>query len=75
MIAEWEKPWHLAVMELDIQVQRRVRAGRSFTDDEVMLLAIVARDEECGPESVRAVARCIERGVIDLAAGVTQCRG
>lgn len=72
MIAEWEKPWHLAVMELDIQVQRRVRAGRSFTEDEIRLLAIISRDEECGPESVRAVARCIERGVIDLAAEVTR---
>ena len=72
MIAEWEKPWHLAVMELDIQIQRRMRARRSFTDDEVRLLAIISRDEECGPESVRAVARCIERGMIDLAAEVTR---
>jgi len=70
--AEWEKPWHLAVMELDIQIQRRMRARRSFTDDEVRLLAIISRDEECGPESVRAVARCIERGMIDLAAEVTR---
>lgn len=72
MSAEWEKPWHLAVMELDIQIQRRMRARRSFTDDEVRLLAIISRDEECGPESVRAVARCIERGMIDLAAEVTR---
>lgn len=72
---EWERPWHLAVMELDIQVQRRLRAGRSFTDDEVMLLAIISRDEECGPQSVRAVARCIERGVIDLAPEESRCPG
>ena len=65
-MAEWERPWRLAVIALDVEVQRRVRAGKSFSDDEVRLLRIVATDPDCGPDSVRAVARSIERGVVDL---------
>lgn len=52
--------WDLAVMDLELAVKRRIRAGGSFSIDELIALRVIEQCPEFGPVSVAEIARRID---------------
>lgn len=51
--------WDLAVMELELAVRRRIDAGGSFTNDDLIALRVLDECPEFGPVGVGEIARRI----------------
>ena len=64
--------WGDAVNELAAALEACERRDCGITADAARMVDIVTRDEDCGPASVRHVARVIRR---EMGEGVARARG